>query len=146
MKTTVVGLFLSCEDAKNAAKNLKNNGFKSLKLACKKLRGNRNDLFQEYFGSLLNLFSRRPETVLKKRSENLVTGIFSKNIEKLEKAKEILRNSGAVHVFSFENMSKVESKSRDFIMKMIQLVAKSEIKPPPVVRHHNYHEGISVIT
>lgn len=146
MKTTVVGLFLSCEDAKDAAKNLKDNGFKSLKIACKNLKENRHDLFQEYLSSLLHPFSRRPEIVLKKRSDNLVTGIFSKNTEKLAKAKEILRNSGAVHVFSFENMSKVESKSRDFIMRMIQLIAKSEIKPPLAVKHHDYHEGISVIT
>lgn len=146
MKTTVVGLFLSCEDAKNAARNLKSNGFRNLKLACKELRENRNNQFEEYIGSFFNVFGRKPETVLKKRSDNLVTGIFSKNPEKLEKAKEILREAGAVHVFKFENMSKVESKSRDFIMKMIQLVARSEIKAPPVVRHHNFHEGISAIT
>ena len=104
MKTTVVGLFLSCEDAKDAAKNLKDNGFKSLKIACKNLKENRHDLFQEYLSSLLHPFSRRPEIVLKKRSDNLVTGIFSKNTEKLAKAKEILRNSGAVPKLCPETM------------------------------------------
>lgn len=146
MKTTVVGLFSSCEDAMNAAKVLKKAGFKNLKLACKDLSPNRKDLFEEYIGSFFPMFSKKPEIALKKRSDNLVAGIFSKNTEKLEKAKEILKNSGAIHVFSFENMSRVEARSKEFIMKMIQLVAKSEIKPPPLFRHHNYHEGISVIT
>ena len=92
------------------------------------------------------MFVNKPVKVLRKKSENLVAGIFSKNAEKLEKARTILKEAGAVHVFSFENMSKVESRSKDFIMKMITLLAKSEIKLPQPFRHHESHEGITAIT
>lgn len=144
MKTTVVGLFSSCDEAVNAAKILKKTGLKNLKLACKELSDDRKNLLSAYFDSFFGI--SKPVKVLRKKSENLVAGIFSKNAEKLEKARTILKNAGAVHVFSFENMSRVESKSKEFIMKMIALAAKSEIRLPLPLKHHESHEGISMIT
>ena len=44
MKTTVVGLFSSCDEAVNAAKILKKTGLKNLKLACKELSDDRKNL------------------------------------------------------------------------------------------------------
>ncbi|MBU4538055.1 MAG: hypothetical protein L6264_05570 [Weeksellaceae bacterium] len=146
MKTTVVGLFSSCEEAVKAAKNLKNQGYKILKLACKDLSAKRKSLFEEFFGSFSTSFGLKTEQPSEDSSENLVAGIFSKNVEKLENAKRILNDSGAIHVFSFENMSKAESRSKAFIMKMIGLHAKSEIQQTPSIKHHIYHEGISMMT
>ena len=146
MKTTVVGLFSSCDEAVNAAKILKKTGLKNLKLACKELSDDRKNMLSAYLGSFLGIYANKPVNVLRKKSENLVAGIFSKNAEELEKARTILKNAGAVHVFSFENMSRVESKSKEFIMKMIALAAKSEIRLPLPLKHHESHEGISMIT
>lgn len=146
MKTTVVGLFSSCDEAVNAAKILKSTGLKNLKLACKELSDDRKNLIKEYIGSFFGMVANKPVNVLKKKSDNLVVGIFSKNAEKLEKAKALLREAGAIHVFSFENMSRVESKSKEFIMKMIELAAKSEIRMPLSLKNHQSHEGISLIT
>ncbi len=146
MKTTVVGLFLSCKEATNASKILKSTGLKNIKLTCKDFSQNRKNLFSEYWGAFFNNLVKKPEQVLRKSSENLVAGIFSKNAEKLQKARNILKDAGAVHVFSFENVSRVEAKSKEFIMKMITLLAKSEIKVPPAFRHHQSHEGMTAIT
>ena len=104
MKTTVVGLFSNCEQALRAANMLKNTGFKIIKLSCKESSDNRKNLFEKYFEIINSLFGLKKESMKVKSSENLVAGIFSKNIEKLQNATSILKNAGAIKVFSFENM------------------------------------------
>ena len=71
MKTTVVGLFSSCEEALNAAKNLKTEGFKVLKLACKDLSATRKSLFDEFFGSISKSFGIKTEVPLHNLKINL---------------------------------------------------------------------------
>ena len=146
MKTTVVGLFSNCEQAISAANMLKNTGFKIIKLSCKESSDNRKNLFEKYFEIINSLFGLKKESMKVKSSENLVAGIFSKNIEKLQNATSILKNAGAIKVFSFENMSKTETKSKELIMKMISLHAKSEIPKTPSIKQHHSHEGLSMLT
>ena len=146
MKTTVVGLFSNCEEALGAAKMLKNSGFKIIKLSCKDLSNNKKNLFEKYFETIKSQLGLRKVRVLQKSSENLVAGIFSKNAEKLQNATSLLKNSGALKVYSFEKMSKTETKSKEFIMKLINLHAKSEIPRTPSIRHHESHEGITIMT
>lgn len=142
MKTTVLGLFSNCEEATHAANLLRDSGFKDLKINCKDTPA-KADLIQNYFG---NLFGTKNHTVEEKSSQSLVTGIFSRNVEKLEMAKKILTEAGALKIYSLDNMSKVESRSKDFLMKIISLHAKSEIHGSPFIKHHSGHDGMTLTT
>ena len=146
MKTTIVGLFSNCEQALSAANILKNTGFKIIKLSCKDFSAKRKNHFQRYLDSLINSIGFERKMLIENYSENLVAGISTNNITKIKNVTAILKNADAIKVFSFENMSRVESKSKEFIMKMIALAAKSEIRLPLPLKHHESHEGISMIT
>lgn len=84
--------------------------------------------------------------LIENHSENLVAGISTNNITKIKNVTAILKNADAIKVFSFENMSKSETKSREFIRKLIGLHAKSEIPSIPIIKHHHSNEGISMLT
>lgn len=146
MKTTIVGLFSNCEQALSAANILKNTGFKIIKLSCKDFSAKRKNHFQRYLDSLINIIGFERKMLIENYSENLVAGISTNNITKIENATAILKNAGAIEVFSFENMSKSETKSREFIRKLIGLHAKSEIPRIPTIKHHHSNEGISMLT
>ncbi len=126
MTTTVVGLFPSQENAKKLTEGLENSGF----------------LYSDYIVYTYNKETPKKNSIWSKLFRNsdekitddhLITSIAIQNDTQLQNVKNTFKKNDVVQVYEFQDMTLEEAKDLNFIKKMVELRAKSQIYAMPEI-------------
>lgn len=75
--------------------------------------------------------------------DNFWASFAADNDTQKSKGEEILKQYNAIKSYFFQNINIEEAKSFDVLKKEIEIIAKSEIRSSPEIRHHHAHDGLN---
>lgn len=127
MAFTAVGVFPNSENAKKTSQHLQDSGFMDQDFFIY-VNGEKKKAQVKSFWS--RIFDRDiTETLI---DPSLTASVFAEDAEKLAKAKEVLMQNGAIKVYEFNNLTKTEAASLDFIKRMIRIRTKNSMYNTPI--------------
>lgn len=143
MTCTIVGLFPSQERAESISKGLENIGIKNSDYIIYLTDKESNNVQRP--GIWSRLFGRRKPNSMSAEVDKLITSVAIENEEQMEMVKKLFEGNKVVHIYEFQDMTIEQAKDLDYIKKIIEIRAKSEIYAIPELStsHSNSHEGIN---
>ena len=127
MAFTVVGVFPSNENAKKTSQNLQDSGFQDQDFFIY-VNGEKKKAQVKSFWS--RIFDRDvTETLI---DPSLTASVFAEDAEQLLKAREVLTENGAIKLYEFNELTKSEASSLDFLKRMIRIKTKNSMYNTPI--------------
>ena len=130
MKYTIVGLFPSQENIKEVTAGIEKSGIKNQDFIIYRTdRDNapevKKNFWERLFGS--------PTAAVNNTPDHLITSVSVKNEEEFNKVTKSFEQNKAVKIYEFEDMTIDEAKDLNYVKKIVELRAKSQIYSMPEI-------------
>ncbi|KIA88819.1 hypothetical protein [Kaistella jeonii] len=142
MNYTVVGLFPNQKFAKEISEGIEESGIKNEDYIIYKT--NKNSSKEEkrnFWKKLLGLKNTQASAEV----ESLITSVAVRNEEELNNIKKSFEKNDVVKIYEFQDMTIEEAKNLDYVKKIVELRAKSQIysMPQMTISRGAISEGIN---
>lgn len=128
MNYTVVGLFPNQEFAKEISEGIEQSGIKNEDYIIYKTNKNSSkEDKRNFWKKLLGI----EKTAAKTEVETLITSVAIRNEEELNNIKKSFKKNDVVKIYEFQDMTLEEAKNLDYVKKIVELRAKSQIYAMP---------------
>ncbi|WP_027377593.1 hypothetical protein [Kaistella palustris] len=139
---TVIGLFPSQENATALSQSLEKSGIQNedyiiYKTEKKIMTGEKRNFWKKLLGA--------QETPDHSRIDKLITSVAVRSEAELDSIRKSFRQNEVVHIYEFQDMTLDEAKNLDYVKKIVELRAKSQIyaMPRTTLSRKGNSEGIS---
>ena len=130
MNYTVVGLFPNKEFANEISEDLEKSGIKNEDyIIYKTNKDSSKEQKRNFWKKLLGLNTPQVQT----GAERLITSVACKNAEELANIKQSFEKNQVVKIYEFQDMTLEEAKNLDYVKKVVELRAKSQIYAMPQI-------------
>ncbi len=139
MAYTVVGLFQNREKAAAVSTGLEFEGFKDSDYIIYKTNNpaeHKPTLWERIFGSAEIDF-------VSTEADKVITSVEIHNKEEMNAVKKVFEDNEVVHTYEFQDMTIEEAKDLNYIKKIIEIRAKSQIFTIPESRKFGTTEGMN---
>lgn len=140
MTYTVVGLFQNQEKAGKVSKELESAGIKNSSYIVYRTNNEVRRKDATLWDRVFNI--AKPEIPDPER-DKLVTSVEIHNDEEMNAVQNVFDNNEVVHTYEFQDMTIDEAKDLNYIKKIIEIRAKSQIFQTPTSRGFHTHEGMN---
>ncbi|MBF8455658.1 hypothetical protein IV494_00550 [Kaistella sp. G5-32] len=142
MNYTVVGLFPNQKFAKEISEGIEQSGIKNEDYIIYTTNKNSSKEDKRNFWKKLLGIDKTPA---KTEVESLITSVAVRNEEELNTIKKSFEKNDVVKIYEFQDMTIEEAKNLDYVKKIVELRAKSQIysMPQMSISRGAISEGIS---
>lgn len=130
MSYTIVGLFPNQKYAKEISEGIEKTGIKNEDYIIYKTQKNKTDK-SNFWKKLLGIEKAPAKTEV----ESLITSVAIRNEEELNNIKKSFKKNDVVKIYEFQDMTLEEAKNLDYVKKIVEIRAKSQIYSMPQIRN-----------
>ena len=128
MSYTIVGLFPNQKYAKEISEGIEKTGIKNEDYIIYKTQKNKTDK-SNFWKKLLGIEKAPAKTEV----ESLITSVAIRNEEELNNIKKSFKKNDVVKIYEFQDMTLEEAKNLDYVKKIVEIRAKSQIYSMPQI-------------
>ena len=128
MSYTIVGLFPNQKYAKEISEGIEKTGIKNEDYIIYKTQKNKTDK-SNFWKKLLGIEKAPAKTEV----ESLITSVAIRNEEELNNIKKKKKKNDVVKIYEFQDMTLEEAKNLDYVKKIVEIRAKSQIYSMPQI-------------
>ncbi|MGA9212669.1 hypothetical protein [Kaistella sp.] len=130
MNYTIVGLFPSQENIKEVSAGIEKSGIKNQDYIIYRTdKDNAPELKKNFWERLFGIAKAETNAV----PNHLITSVSVKNAEELKSVTQSFEDNKVVKIYEFKDMTIDEAKDLNYIKKIIELRAKSQIYAMPEI-------------
>lgn len=128
MSYTIVGLFPNQKYAKEISEGIEKTGIKNEDYIIYKTQKNKTDK-SNFWKKLLGIEKAPAKTEV----ESLITSVAIRNEGELNNIKKSFKKNDVVKIYEFQDMTLEEAKNLDYVKKIVEIRAKSQIYSMPQI-------------
>ena len=128
MSYTIVGLFPNQKYAKEISEGIEKTGIKNEDYIIYKTQKNKTDK-SNFWKKLLGIEKAPAKTEV----ESLITSVAIRNEEELNNIIKSFKKNDVVKIYEFQDMTLEEAKNLDYVKKIVEIRAKSQIYSMPQI-------------
>ncbi len=140
MTYTVVGLFQNQEKAGKVSKELESAGIRNSDYIVYKTN---NEIKREKATIWERVFNINKPEVPNPEKDKLITSVEIHNEKEMNAVKTVFNHNNVVHTYEFQDMTIDEAKDLNYIKKIVEIRAKSQIFQTPTSKGFSSNQGIN---